>query len=267
MSAACHTVRRGRLSWLELDLLRRKGLRHGYTLRCGGTSRDAFASLNFSSRQGDEPPKVRENWRRLESAAGLTPRRWALVSQVHGAAVVRASAGRTACHHRHGCPSADALVTTSGELTLGVLTADCLAAVLLSGDGRTAAVAHAGWRGTLEGVTLEVLKAMGGHGSEGVTVGLGPCIGGCCYEVGDEIYDSFRERWGGGFTGKVFRRRGGWRLDLIKANTVQLLEAGVGVKNIAAVPLCTSCRKDLFFSHRRDGERTGRMLTFAGLVK
>lgn len=263
MTSGVRELRRGRLSWLEFDHLRKCGARHGFTQRYGGTSRGAFSSLNFTSRQGDAPARVRENWRRLEDAAVLSPQSWALVSQVHGAAVVSGEKGRAACHDRSDCPPADALVTSSKEVTLGVLTADCLAVILAAPDGRTVAAAHAGWRGTLAGVVVETLRAMKGASPAGVRAGLGPCIGACCCEVGDDIYEAFRKKWGMSYTQRVFRRRGGWRLDLQAANLVQLLEAGVREEDIAAVPLCTSCRKDLFFSHRRDGERTGRMLAYA----
>jgi len=256
-------LRRGRLSWLELDHLRKCGVRHGFTQRYGGTSRGAFSSLNFTSRQGDDPGRVRENWRRLEAAAALSPQGWALVSQVHGAAVVKGGKGRAACHDRSACPPADALVTTSREVTLGILTADCLAVILTAHDGSVVAAAHAGWRGTLEGVVVETLRSMAGSEPGETRAGLGPCIGACCYEVGDEIHDKFRQKWGRSYVDRVFQRRGEWHLDLQKANTLQLLEAGLGEENIVAVPLCTSCRRDLFFSHRRDGERTGRMLAFA----
>jgi YfiH family protein len=255
--------RRGRLSWLEFDHLRKCGVRHGFTQRYGGTSRGAFSSLNFTSRQGDDPVRVRENWRRLEEAAALPPKGWALVSQVHGAAVVKGGEGRAACHDRIECPAADALVTSSRAVTLGILTADCLAVIMAAPDGGSVAAAHAGWKGTLEGVAVKALRAMEGTAPAGVRAGLGPCIGACCYEVGDDIYERFRKKWGMDYARRVFRRQGGWRLDLQAANLVQLLEAGLREEDIAAVPLCTSCRRDLFFSHRRDGERTGRMLAYA----
>jgi YfiH family protein len=149
-------------------------------------------------------------------------------------------------------------------VTLGVLTADCLPVILAAPEAGAVGAVHAGWRGTLEGIALRAVLSLAGRSGAGVMAGLGPCIGRCCYEVGDDMHERFRKKWGKDYAGKVFRRRGGWRLDLQKANRLQLLEAGVREKDIAAVPLCTSCRRDLFFSHRRDGERTGRMLAFAG---
>jgi len=263
--AAVREYRRGRLSRLALGVLEKRGVRHGFTLRYGGVSRGAFASLNFTSRQGDDPERVRENWRRLEAAAALPSRRWALVSQVHGAEVVRDGAARPACHHRLECPPADALVTSLGGVTLGILTADCLPVILASADGAAAGVVHAGWKGTLEGVAVKALASLGGGDAAGAAAGLGPAIGACCYQVGDEVYGAFRDKWGADYVRKVFKRSQPWRLDLQKANAVQLLEAGLKPENMAAVPLCTCCRKDLFFSHRREGERTGRMLAYAGV--
>lgn len=253
------------MAWLSIDLLESRGVTHGFTLRYGGVSRGGFASLNFTTRQGDKAERVRENWRRFEEAAGLPRDGWALVSQVHGAVVAAAGEGRGSCHHRRDCPEADALVTEVPGVTLGVLTADCLPVVLAGPEGRVVAVAHAGWRGTLLGVVPRALKRLpleGKRDFRGITAGLGPAVGRCCFQVGDEVYEAFREKWGRSFSRRVFARADPWRLDLQQANRIQLLEAGLEDTQIASLPFCTVCRPDLFFSHRRDGERTGRMLSF-----
>jgi YfiH family protein len=258
--------RRGRLVWLSLDLLETRGVDHGFTLRYGGVSRGGVASLNFTSRQGDLPERVRENWRRLEAAAGLPAGRWSLVSQVHGTDVVRAGRGRKPCHHRRTCPPADALVTTDPGVTVAVLTADCLPVILAAPGGRAAAVAHAGWRGALAGVVpraVASLAAAGGAEPGDLAAGLGPAIGSCCFQVGEEVYEAFRKERGLPFARRVFQREDPWLLDLRQVCRIDLIEAGLREKNIDGVPLCTSCRRDLFFSHRRDGEPTGRMLAFA----
>jgi hypothetical protein len=258
--------RRGRLVWLTLDLLEARGVDHGFTLRYGGVSRGGFASLNFTSRQGDRPERVRENWRRLEAAAGLPAGGWSLVSQVHGREVVEAAAGTSSCHHRLDCPPADAVVTTDRGVAVAVLTADCLPVILAAPGGRAVAVAHAGWRGALLGVVtraVKILAAAGGGSPGDLAAGLGPAIGSCCFQVGEEVYEAIRKERGLPFARRVFRREDPWLLDLRQVCRIDLIEAGLGEKNIDGVPLCTSCRRDLFFSHRRDGERTGRMLAFA----
>jgi len=253
-----------RLRWFSWAPLAKGGLRHGFTARTGGASRGAFASLNFTSRQGDNPSRVRENWRRLEEAADLNGR-WGLVRQVHGSAIARRLRGRPASDRRDGCAAADAVATKSSTLTLGILTADCLPLILgIAGQGHFSVV-HAGWKGTLQGIAgkaAKTLAAEAGADVKDVLALLGPSIGPCCYEVGHEVYRSFREAWGGPMKG-VFTRADPWRLDLKGANRRQLLEAGLVEDHIGVVDLCTSCRKDLFFSHRRDGTRTGRMLAFA----
>jgi YfiH family protein len=260
--------RQRRLAWLALDLLESRGVRHGFTLRYGGVSRGKFASLNFTTRQGDDEERVRENRRRLEEAAGLSPEGWALVSQVHGAEVVMAQKGSSFCTHRNSHPTADAVITAAAVVP-AVLTADCLPVVLASPASGIAGVAHAGWMGTVSGVvgrTVEEITTRGGGPVTEIVAGLGPSIGKCCYQVGEDLYQAFRERWGRGFAGRVFTRADPWMLDLQEANRLQLLEAGVPQENIAAVPLCTACRPDLFFSHRRDGVRSGRMLNFVSNI-
>ena len=152
--------RRGGVIWFSAEHLERRGVPHGFAARTGGASRGPFASLNFSSREGDVPARVVENWARLEAAASLPAAGWALLSQVHGARVERVVAGAAACHHRRNHAAADALVTAQPNVVLGVLTADCLPVVLAVPGGSAVAIAHAGWRGTLEGVVQETVREL-----------------------------------------------------------------------------------------------------------
>jgi YfiH family protein len=254
----------GRVRWMAAELLERHGVRHGFTLRSGGASRGAFTSLNFSSREGDPPVRVLENWRRLEVAAGLPARGWALLSQVHGARVERVAAGGAACHHRREHPEADAMATDVPGIVLGVLTADCVPVVLAVPGGGAVAIAHAGWRGTLEGVVpaaVRELCAVAGASPKDVVAAIGPSIGRCCLKVGVEVHAAFHERWGAAHARRILEKAAPWRLDLQEANRLQLRDAGVPDRRIATSYLCTCCRKDLFFSYRRDGQ-TGRMLNF-----
>jgi len=266
MSAPAIVERRaGRVSWFAAEHLERHGVRHGFTTRSGGASRGAFSSLNFSSREGDVPARVNDNWGRLEAAAALPARGWALLSQVHGARVMRVAAGGPCCHHRRNHPEADGLATSAPGVVLGVLTADCLPVVLAVPGTGAVAIAHAGWRGTLEGVVPETVRelcALTGSEPHEVLAAIGPSIGRCCYQVGVEVHEAFRERWGAAHTRRILEKSDPWRLDLPAANLIQLREAGVRSCNVALAQICTHCRKDLFFSYRRDGMKTGRMLNF-----
>jgi YfiH family protein len=256
--------RHGGLVWFAAAHLERCGVRHGFTSRSGGASRGAFSSLNFSSREGDVPARVTENWGRLETAASLPARGWALLSQVHGARVERVVAGGPACHHRRNHAEADGLATRAKGVVLGVLTADCLPVVLAVPGGGAVAIAHAGWRGTLEGVvqqTVRELCDLAGAVPHEILAAIGPSIGRCCLQVGREVHAAFHERWGAAHARRILEKSDPWRLDLPTANLIQLREIGVRTSNVAFVQHCTCCRKDLFFSYRRDG-RTGRMLNF-----
>jgi len=266
MSAPAITEHRhGRMVWFAAAHLERRGVRHGFTSRCGGASRGAFSSLNFSSREGDVPARVIENRGRLETAAALPASGWALLAQVHGARVERVTAGGPFCQHRRNHPAADGLVATATGVVLGVLTADCLPVILAVPGARAVAIAHAGWRGTLEGVvtqTVRELCAIAAAEPREILAASGPSIGRCCLQVGSEVHEAFHERWGAAYTRRILEKSDPWRLDLQTANLLQLREAGVPSSNVATVQICTCCRKDLFFSYRRDGRRCGRMLNF-----
>jgi YfiH family protein len=155
-------------------------------------------------------------------------------------------------------------VTANRRIAIGVLTADCLPLVLAARDTGMFSVIHAGWQGTLLGIAVRAVQELAAAGAVpgDMMAVLGPSIGSCCYQVGDEVYGAFEHKWRGRL-GEAFRRTDPWHLDLQKANRLQLQDAGIRGENIAAVGLCTCCRRDLFFSHRRDGVRTGRMLAFA----
>jgi hypothetical protein len=125
--------------------------------------------------------------------------------------------------------------------------ADCLPVAIArtTGDDPALALVHAGWRGLLAGVVANAVAAVGGRAAAIVGPGIGPC----CYEVGEDVAEPFRARFGP----QVLRGR---HLDLPAAAERALRAAGVG--SVERIDLCTACHADLFFSHRRDGERTGR---------
>jgi len=178
-----------------------------------------------------------------------------LLSQVHGAAVVQAP--------WEGRPRADAAVATGPGCLLGVQTADCLPVLLVDPERRFAAAAHAGWRGTVAGVAARVVEALAARGSrpEDLVAALGPAVGPCCYEVGEEVREAFRP------SGATFFRpgpKGRPHLDLRAANVRQLLDSGLRPEAVHHVADCTRCRADLYHSYRRDGRAAGRMISFVG---
>ena len=191
------------------------------------------------------------------AALGIPSRRLILLEQEHADQVLAVGAARPACGAGH--PPADAVILTSPGWYAAIRTADCLSVVVVDPQRRVLGLAHAGWRGTCAGVTTKAaarLLRLTGAAPEDLRVAFGPCIRSCCYEVGEEVRVAFRER--GHETEKIFQGR---RLDLVRANRLQLEQ--LGVTRIVDSGLCTSCRGDRFYSYRRE-ETERRMWTVAG---
>jgi YfiH family protein len=238
--------------------------RVAFSTRRGGVSDGPFASLNLGNRTDDDPARVVENRTRLCDAVGADADGATMGWQRHGATVARAQprgivTPGTVYDH------CDGLWSDEPGRAMLLLTADCLPLAIARADGRPPAVAilHAGWRGLLAGIvaagvralTLEASPAMPatpggrGRGDGRLAAVVGPGIGPCCYEVGDEVASPFREAFGDDVV-----REG--RLDLWTAAERALRAAGV--ERVDRLDLCTACDADRFFSHRRDRGRTGR---------
>jgi purine-nucleoside/S-methyl-5'-thioadenosine phosphorylase / adenosine deaminase len=206
----------------------------GFTTRVGGVSEGVYASLNLTVGTGDEPARVEENRRRACGELGLDAGRLAFNRQVHSPTVHRAHEGA------RGEPG-DGLWSDEPGLPMLAMSADCLPIAVVRTDGeRAIAVLHAGWRGLAEGVVAAGVDALG-RGEKAAIVG--PAIGPCCYEVGEEVAELFDDDL-------VANRH----LDLWTA-AERALRAGVG--RVDRVDLCTRDHPDLFFSHRRDGRARG----------
>lgn len=205
--------------------------------RLGGVSEAPFDELNVSAKHGDDLRNVEENLGRIRAATGGNPA--AHVRQVAGDEVLRVEKSGFA-------GEADGLITSALGLPLVVGVADCVPVALVGPDG--VAMVHSGWRGTLAGVSGKAASMMG---AGELTAYIGPCIRRCCYEVSGELADSFTREFGA----EVARER---YLSLADSIRSDLRE--VGVEDIHDTGLCTGCRGDLFFSHRRQKPVTGRGL-------
>jgi YfiH family protein len=216
-----------------------------YTTRVGGVSEAPFDELNVSMSVGDGLHRVLAN--RDLAARGIgSGAMWSTIKQVHGADVVVAAPVRSAT----GTPTrrqADAQWTEDADVTLAVLSADCVL-LLLVGDVRVGVV-HAGWRGIVAGIVERAVEAVRAD-----LVFAGPAIGPCCFEVGHDVTDEFRLR----YRDAVVDDR---HVDLWGAAEAAARSSGAAAVHSAR--LCTSCHAELFFSHRRDRGLTGRQALVA----
>jgi polyphenol oxidase len=269
-------MERAGFRWLEgpegvraiaCEPLEREGFANAFSTRGGGVSPFPEGSLNLAGFDQDSAENIRENRRRFTSALGGD---WTLAVcwQVHGSDVLVV---RDPEDQRPDDERCDALATNLKGVLLGVKTADCVPVVL--GDSRSGACAavHAGWRGTLAGIVTRALARMReefGTEPADVRAALGPSALGCCYEVGAEVIDSFSAKFADADSLFKRTREGHALVDLHEANRRQLVEAGVKSERIHALPLCTMCRPDLFFSYRQDRKlygRTGRLMSVIGM--
>jgi polyphenol oxidase len=210
-----------------------------FTTRDGGVSEGPFESLNLGRRTGDEVERVDENRRRLCVEVGAAEQDLTLGFQTHSAVVNRAEAGS------RGAPG-DGLWTDEPGIPMLALGADCalIAMARTNGSEPALAVLHAGWRGLLDGIVDSAAKILG----PGFAAVVGPAIGPCCYEVGEEVATPFRARFGEGIVNDR-------NLDLWTAAEQAAFEAGAST--VDRLDLCTRCRADLFFSERRTGRPRG----------
>lgn len=258
-------VKRGVVSFLECVPLRELGfVTHAFCTRREGVSAGPFASLNFSTSEGDTEECVRGNWDRTAEAFGLSRRQFFNVHQVHGNGVLvldapafRTFAGRPLRY--------DALATDRPGLALCIRTADCVP--ILLADARKGAVAavHAGWRGTAAGVAARAVDCFRERFSSDprdILAAVGPAIGPCCYEVDAPVHRAMEDLGPGHAAFLTPAGPGRWTLDLAAANRFQLLERGLLPERVFLSGACTSCEEERYYSHRRDAGRTGRHLNF-----
>jgi polyphenol oxidase len=217
------------------------GYEVAFTTRVGGVSEGPYASLNLGRKSGDDVARVDENRRIACEAVGADLEKLALNFQVHSDRVVRAATGVRGEH-------ADGLWTDERGLPVLAMSADCLPVALarVGTDDPAVAVLHVGWRGLLSGIVAAGAHALGDHT---LAAAIGPGIGPCCYEVGEELAEPFRDRFGDDVV------RAG-RLDLWTSAERALRAAGV--ERVDRFDRCTACEPETFFSHRRDAGRTGR---------
>jgi polyphenol oxidase len=210
-----------------------------FSTREGGVSQGPYASLNLGRMTGDDVECVDENRRRLCAEIGADAERLALNRQIHSTHVHRAEPGA------RGRPG-DGLWTDEPDVPVLAMSADCLPIALVRADGGTPAVAvlHAGWRGLLDGIVEQGVQTLGGE----LRAAIGPGIGPCCYEVGQEVSEPFASAFG---------------TDVVQGGTLDLWRAAesalnaAGVDDVLRTDVCTHCNPDRFFSHRRTGKPRG----------
>lgn len=260
----------GDVTWLAFPALEKGDLAvNAFSTRLGGVSEGCFSSMNFSFTRGDNPDHVLENYRRMAAVLGVDVERMVVSHQTHTThvrVVTEADAGKGVVRERD-YTDVDGLITNVPGITLVTFFADCVPLYVLDPVHRAIGLSHSGWRGTVNRMGAETLKAMRreyGTAPEDVAVCIGPSICQDCYEVGPEVAEAFREAFAPEYHDQLLyqKENGKYQLNLWRANQLVFAEAGVRPENIHTTDICTHCNPELLFSHRTMGEKRGNLAAF-----
>lgn len=236
---------------------------HGFSTRIGGVSPPPYDTLNLGFTTSDREENLRENRDRFLSSLNLKGYPFVQkINLIHGNLVINVN-------HlgKKDLVDADGMVTDKPGVLLITTFADCVPIFLADPDRRAVGLLHAGWRGTLAGIARSGVRKMISDFNcrrENLLVGIGPGIGRCCFEVDRDVAEAFGAKFGQmkDLITQVANKKK-WIIDLLGINERMLISEGIRKENVSKSSLCTSCQVELFFSYRRDGNKTGRM---AGLI-
>lgn len=247
-------------------------VRHGFSTRMGGVSEGFLGSLNLSFTRGDDPEKVRENFRRMGMAVGFKTKDLVLSAQTHTTNVrlVTEEDRGKGFDKEKDYTDTDGLITNVPGLMLVTIYADCVPLYFVDPVHKAIGLSHSGWKGTVHRmgkVTLERMAEEFGTRPEDVQAAIGPSICQDCYEVSEDVAEAFMNEFADHQDDQLVYRKdnGKYQLNLWRANELVLLEAGIRPKYLTITNVCTCCNHELLFSHRASHGQRGNLGAFLGL--
>lgn len=254
----------GDLKYYTIDEFWETGLlKHCFTTRCGGVSEDEFASMNLRMNSCDKKENILKNYEIICDEIGVNFNNLVFSNQVHCDTIL--SVGKEDMGNGIKKPQkwdgVDGLITNEPGVPIIVFAADCVPVFFFDKKKKVIALVHSGWKGTVLKISAKCIQKMVKEYScdpKDIMVAIGPSIGVCHFEVGDDVADVFRDTFGD----KVLEKHEKWHVNMQKAIEIQLKEQGV--ENIIKADICTYCESDLLFSHRKTGGRRGVM---AGIME
>lgn len=255
------------IKYYKIDSFEESGaVRHCFTTRFGGVSSGEFSSMNFRTNCADTRENVLKNYEIICGEVGIDINNLVLSKQIHENNVVRVGASDrgNGILYENKFKSADGLITDEPGVALVTSFADCVPIFFFDPKKRVIALVHSGWKGTVKNIAGAAVSKFGEYGSasEDIIAAIGPSIGKCCFEVGDDVAEIFTSRFGGRFAEK---QNGRYHVDLRLVIRSELVDAGVKGEKITVADICTACNSELLFSHRKTGGRRGNMAAFLEL--
>lgn len=260
-SFGCEINERGGVALMQWRAWLREGIPHGITTRQGGVSKEPYHSLNLGDHVGDLSGAVAANRAKLGAALGDMRRHRVFARQVHGGKVHQVT---DLPSPDEAPPEADALITDRSDVFLALCFADCMPVLFFDPIHRAVGVAHGGWRGLEAGILRNTVHAMAeafGTNPATLQAAIGPHIGVCCYAVGPEVTEPFRD------VPRAIRvdEEGRTFLNLLRVARHGLDGAGLNPEYVNISAPCTSCFVETYFSHRAESGQTGRFAAMIGL--
>lgn len=236
-------------------------VKHCFTTRMGGVSRGFLAQTNMSFSREDKS-LVLENYRRVIKSVGFSGKAVVLSNQQHTDSIRAVDGKYSNCVFFTERDAVDGFITDTADICLTVFTADCVPIILADPIKKAVACIHSGWRGTAAEISEKAIKKMTeryGSSPKSMIAAIGPCIGACCYEVGEDVFEQFTA----GHTEKssffLPKASEKYMLDLNAANRAMLISAGLTAENIHISSECTCHKSELYYSHRATKGKRGNM--------
>lgn len=247
-------------------------VRHGFSTRLGGVSKGIFTSMNLNFKRGDDPEDVMENYRRIAKALEVRVEDMVLSDQTHTTnvrVVTEADRGKGIIKPQD-YTDVDGMITNVPGLVLVTSYADCVPLYFVDPVKRVIGLSHSGWKGTVGHMgarTVEQMHSVFGCEPSDLVAAIGPSICQSCYEVSEDVADAFRQAFTPTQAEAVLidKGNGKYQLDLWKANWYVLTDSGLLPENIAVTDICTACRPDLLWSHRKTHGQRGGLSAFLQL--
>lgn len=241
---------------------------HGFTTKLGGVSKDVYSSLNLGLNTEDDRYNVLKNYEIAAEKIGFDIHRLVLTKQVHSdnIRIVSSKDAGKGVFLDNDLKDTDALVTNEPNLPIGVFTADCTPVLLCDINKKVIGAVHSGWKGTLSSITNKTVMLMQKNfhvNPKDILCAIGPSIKKCCFEVKNDVYSLFCEKFGKNYMlDKTTKSGESYFIDTDSIIVDSLVSMGILEENINVCKMCTYDNPDLFFSHRKSGGKTGRQCAF-----
>lgn len=247
---------------IKSDLFDKYGIAHMFST-VKDTTRKTVNGVNFGFREGFPYEETIDSYKKVADYFEITFEKITKAAQTHTDHIEKITKNRIGMgiSKKSDFNDTDGIYTIEKNAPLCVFTADCVPVLIADKKNRAVCAVHSGWRGTEKKITENAVEIFTGELNippEDIICAIGPCISKCCFEVSKEVADVFKSYE----NSSVCKPNGKYNLDLKKINTDILLNAGILKENIDVCELCTMCDNELFYSYRRDGEKTGRLGNF-----